>query len=84
VLCTAILIQFVYAESDLSTIGSFTASIEVLLVMYAVMPMPLFVAIGIGVTHYPRRANDPPKKYNHLLVLVVPKNIHQETHAIMM
>ncbi|XP_076071082.1 adenylate cyclase type 9-like isoform X1 [Mytilus galloprovincialis] len=51
VLCAAILVQFIYAQSDLSTMGSFTASIEVLLIMYAVLPMPLFVAIGIGVTH---------------------------------
>lgn len=52
VLCTAILLQFIYdTPNNLSTIGSFTASIEVLLVMYAVMPMPLFIAIGIGVTH---------------------------------
>lgn len=43
-----ILSMVVYAESDLSSIGSFTATVEVLLMMYSVIPMPLFATIAVG------------------------------------
>lgn len=50
-LCAGILSQPLLTQSYLSTVGTFTASIEVLLLMYTVIPMPLLVAIGIGVLH---------------------------------
>ncbi|XP_052793166.1 adenylate cyclase type 9-like isoform X2 [Mya arenaria] len=43
-----ILSMVVYTKSDLSTIGSFTATIEILLMMYSVIPMPLFLTIAMG------------------------------------
>lgn len=43
--------QFLYSNSLVSTVGTFTASIEVLFMMYTVIPMPLFLSIGLGVTH---------------------------------
>ncbi|KAK3099160.1 hypothetical protein FSP39_000306 [Pinctada imbricata] len=51
VLCTGILAQFAFSDPYVSTVGTFTASIEILIMMYTVIPMPLFVAIGLGATH---------------------------------
>ncbi|XP_061185320.1 adenylate cyclase type 9-like [Saccostrea echinata] len=50
-LCGGILAQFLYSNSLVSTVGTFAASIEVLFMMYTVIPMPLFMSIGLGVTH---------------------------------
>ncbi|XP_078323859.1 adenylate cyclase type 9-like isoform X3 [Crassostrea virginica] len=51
-LCVGINVaQFWYSDSLVSTVGTFTASIEVLFMMYTVIPMPLFLSIGLGVTH---------------------------------
>jgi len=46
--CSGILLTLLYTESDLSTIGAFTSSVEVLLMMYSVIPMPLFLTVSIG------------------------------------
>ena len=50
-LCGGILAQFSFKKSYVSSVGTFTASIEILIMMYTVIPMPLFVAIGLGATH---------------------------------
>ena len=50
-LCGGILLQFVLPDSDISTVALFTASIEVLIMMYTFIPMPLVVIVVIGVTH---------------------------------
>lgn len=46
--CCGILLTLAYKESDLSTIGAFTSSVEVLLMMYSVIPMPLSLVILLG------------------------------------
>ncbi|XP_060073356.1 adenylate cyclase type 9-like [Ylistrum balloti] len=50
-LCIGILLHFVLSKMELTTVAMFTASIEFILMMYTVIPMPLFVAVGIGVVH---------------------------------
>ena len=47
-ICVAVLLTLIYTESDLSTIGAFTATVEVLLMMYSVIPMPLYVCVTIS------------------------------------
>ncbi|XP_060592943.1 adenylate cyclase type 9-like [Ruditapes philippinarum] len=47
-ICGGILSTMVYTESDLSIIGAFTATVEVLLMMYSVIPMPLYMTVLIG------------------------------------
>lgn len=47
-ICSGTLLTLIYVESDLSMIGAFTATVEVLLMMYSVIPMPLFVTVAIG------------------------------------
>lgn len=47
--CCGILLTLLYTDSDLSTIGAFTSSVEVLLMMYSVIPMPLSLTVSIGV-----------------------------------
>ncbi|OWF41887.1 adenylate cyclase type 9-like [Mizuhopecten yessoensis] len=49
-LCIGVLLHF-GLETELTTVAMFTASIEVILMMYTVIPMPLFVSVGIGVVH---------------------------------
>lgn len=47
-ICGGILLTMIFTESDVSTIGAFTATVEVLLMMYSVIPMPLFLTVLIG------------------------------------
>ncbi|XP_069129947.1 adenylate cyclase type 9-like [Argopecten irradians] len=50
-LCVGILLHFILSGIELTTVAMFTASIEFILMMYTVIPMPLFVVVGIGVVH---------------------------------
>lgn len=49
--CCGILLTLLFTDSDLSTIGAFTSSVEVLLMMYSVIPMPLFLTLSIGLVY---------------------------------
>lgn len=53
VLCTLLLSQFAYSSSmlDISTIGSFAGSVEIMLMMYTMIPLPLFAAVIFGVSY---------------------------------
>lgn len=49
-LMALILCPFAFkSSSDLSTIGSFSGSVEILLMIYTFIPMPLFAAVLIGI-----------------------------------
>ncbi|XP_050417367.1 adenylate cyclase type 9 isoform X2 [Patella vulgata] len=48
VLGLLLLVGFLFNPADLSTVGSFCASVEILLLVYTFIPMPLFVAVLIG------------------------------------
>ena len=50
-ICCSVLLTLIYNDSDLSSIGAFTATVEVLLMMYSVIPMPLFITVSIGVIY---------------------------------
>ncbi|XP_052281926.1 adenylate cyclase type 9-like isoform X2 [Dreissena polymorpha] len=51
-ICSGILATVqAFRASDLSTVGSFTATVEVLLMMYSVIPMPLAATLVIGVIY---------------------------------
>ncbi|KAK2165129.1 hypothetical protein LSH36_54g01025 [Paralvinella palmiformis] len=45
------LMYFIYPHKDMSAVGAFTGSIEILLMMYTVIPLPLYMCVGIGVTY---------------------------------
>ena len=49
--CSILLTHISKAPSDLSSVGAFTATVEVLLMMYSVIPMPLFLTVAIGVVY---------------------------------
>lgn len=51
VLFVGMLLQFIHPQSDLSTVGTFCASIEVMLMMYTVIPMRLDMVVGMGVVY---------------------------------
>ncbi|XP_071087998.1 adenylate cyclase type 9-like isoform X2 [Haliotis cracherodii] len=51
-LMALILCPFAFkSSSDLSTIGSFSGSVEILLMIYTFIPMPLFAAVLIGIVY---------------------------------
>lgn len=52
-ICCSILLTHISKDktSDLSSVGAFTATVEVLLMMYSVIPMPLFITVSIGVVY---------------------------------
>ena len=50
-ICVAVLLTLIYTESDLSTFGAFTASVELLLMIYSVIPMPMIVTVIFGVMY---------------------------------
>ena len=48
ILCAAALASFASAHPVMSAVGTFAGSIEILLMMYTVIPMPLYVCVLIG------------------------------------
>lgn len=51
VLCGFILLSFVYVETEVSAVGTFAGTIEVLVLMYTVIPLPLYLCTSIGIIH---------------------------------
>ena len=47
-LCIFCLLSFIYPETAMSRVGLFTGSMEILLLLYTVVPLPLYVVFGIG------------------------------------
>ena len=51
VLCGFLLLSFIYVESEVSAVGTFAGTIELVVLMYTVIPLPLYLCISIGVIH---------------------------------
>jgi adenylate cyclase 9 len=51
ILCAFLLLNFVYVGTDLTPVGSFTGTIAILVLLYTVIPLPLYACISIGVGH---------------------------------
>ncbi len=52
VLCAFLLLNFVYEGGiDLTPVGSFTGTVAILVLLYTVIPLPLYACIAIGVSH---------------------------------
>ena len=51
VLCGFLLLSFIYVESEVSAVGTFAGTIEVVVLMYTVIPLPLYLCVSIGVIH---------------------------------
>ena len=47
-LCLFCLLNFVFVRADISVVGTFTGTIEIILMMYTVIPLPLYGALIIG------------------------------------
>ena len=50
-LCGLLLASFTFEKPDVSPVGTFAGSLEVLLLFYTFIPMPLFVSVPIGVVY---------------------------------
>ena len=50
-LCGLLLASFTFEEPDVSPVGTFAGSLEVLLLFYTFIPMPLFVSVPMGVVY---------------------------------
>ena len=50
-LCALLLASFAFEESDISPVGTFAGSFEILLLFYTFIPMPLFVSVPMGVLY---------------------------------
>lgn len=46
--CIFCLLSFIFVNADVSAVGIFCGTIEILLLMYTVIPLPLYIAIIIG------------------------------------
>ncbi len=51
ILCIFLLLNFLYVEKEVSAVGTFAGTIEILILMYTVIPLPLYLCVSIGVTH---------------------------------
>lgn len=51
VLCGFLLLSFIYVETEVSAVGTFVGTIEVVVLMYTVIPLPLYLSVSIGVLH---------------------------------
>jgi adenylate cyclase 9 len=50
-LCALLLGSFAFKDPDLSNVWVFTGSVEIIIMMYTVIPMPFYVSVIIGVIH---------------------------------
>ena len=50
-LCGMVLAPFSFDESDISPVGTFAASLEILLLLYTYIPLPLAAAVFLGVSY---------------------------------
>ncbi|XP_064636296.1 adenylate cyclase type 9-like isoform X2 [Lineus longissimus] len=50
-LCALLLGSFAFKDPDLSHVWVFTGSVEIIIMMYTVIPMPFYVSVIIGVIH---------------------------------
>ncbi|KAL8623545.1 hypothetical protein ACOMHN_051155 [Nucella lapillus] len=48
-LCSLLLASFAFKQPDVSPVGTFSGSVEILLLFYTFIPMPLFVSVPLGV-----------------------------------
>ena len=51
VLCVAVLLAYVFLGSSLSPVGAFTASLELLLLLYTLIPLPLYLCFLIAIIY---------------------------------
>ena len=50
-LCGFCMMNFIYDDPDLSPVGTFTGTIEIIIMMYTVIPLPLFLSITMGILY---------------------------------
>lgn len=50
-LCSFCLMTFIYDDPDLSAVGIFTGTIEIIIMIYTVIPLPLFLSVTLGLLY---------------------------------